>query len=142
MAGSSATLDWGGFDTAIKAGIEKLASGRQQMNAEIGEMLVTSVKQRFKDEKGPDGKAWEPSKRDGKTLTDTARLKNSIGYEATSDLTAVGSNVVYARIHQKGGETGRGHAVNLLARPFLGINEEDQAEAAEIIRDFIAEPFT
>jgi phage virion morphogenesis protein len=43
--------------------------------------------------------------------------------------------VVYARIHQLGGKAGRGHAVTLPARPYIGISEDDIKEARAIIRD-------
>ncbi len=37
---------------------------------------------------------------------DTARLKNSIAYRADKDSVAIGTNVIYARIHQLGGMAG------------------------------------
>lgn len=143
MAGSSATLDWGGFDRAVIAGIAKLADSRQQLNADIGESLVTSVKLRFKAEEGPDGTKWEQSKRaaaeDGKTLSDSTGLKGSIGYEATTEMVVVGTAKEYGRIHQKGGQAGKNKSVTLPARPFLGITEDDIADATDIFRDFFAE---
>ena len=54
-----------------------------------------------------------------KPLIDTGRLMGSITFRATKDRLAVGSNVIYARIHQLGGRAGRRHAVTIPARPYL-----------------------
>lgn len=77
----------------------------------------------------------------GKTLVDTARLRDSIDSIATSDAVAVGSNVKYARIHQMGGKAGRGHSVTIEPRPYLGINAESMADIQEAVADFIADAF-
>lgn len=56
-------------------------SGRQA-GTEIARYLKTSVQLRFREQKGPDGKAWKPSLRatrtGGQTLRLTSRLRNSI----------------------------------------------------------------
>lgn len=86
----------------------------------------------------------------GKTLTDTARLRDSIDYDSTADAVTVGSkwvskdgsNVKYARIHQLGGKAGRGHSVNIEARPYLGINDENMEDIREAVADFIKDSFT
>lgn len=57
-------------------------------------------------------------------LLDTGRLRNSIAIRSGRDfaeLTAGGSNVRYAAIHQFGGRAGRGGKVSIPARPFLPI---------------------
>lgn len=75
---------------------------------EIGSSLVASTIHRFEIEKGPDGQGWTPSARakaeGGKTLTDTARLRQSITHSASASSVAVGTNVIYAGRHQFGGE--------------------------------------
>ena len=53
----------------------------------------------------------------------------------------VGSNLPYARIHQKGGKTGKGHKVDMPARPYLGVSEEDMDEVRETVADFLAGTF-
>lgn len=129
----------------------------QQLCEELGEMLVSSTKQRFKDEKGPDGEAWKPSRRaqeeGGQTLSDDGILKNSIGYEASMNTVAVGTNDIRAAIHNHGGEikpisagklafniggkTVFADKVEMPKRQFIGINEEDKEEAIEIIQGFM-----
>jgi phage virion morphogenesis protein len=45
----------------------------------------------------------------------------------------VGTDIVYAAIHQFGGETGRGNKTIIPARPFLGVREEDWAEIESML---------
>jgi phage virion morphogenesis protein len=158
MAGASFNMDmskmlgWAGKE------VDREIQNRQ-LAEELGEMLVSSTQQRFEDEQAPDGSKWKSSRRaratGGITLTDTAELKNSIGYSATSTGVSVGSNKIYAAIHQYGGtikaKNGKlkfklpngGFAqvdkVDIPQREFLGISDEDKEEAQEIIRNFMME---
>lgn len=140
MGGTSFKLDWNGMDRMVGSAVGG-AARTQGVMAEIGEMLTSSTVERFDAGQGPDGESWEPSRRaeqeGGKTLVDTGRLRGSIGYEASPAQVAVGSNVASARIHQLGGQTGRGHAVTLPARPYIGISEDDIKEARAILRDHL-----
>lgn len=74
---------------------------------EIGSLLVATVAHRFAEEEGPDGEAWTPSRRaedeGGVTLTDSARLRHSITHSAGATKVEIGTNLVYAGIHQFGG---------------------------------------
>lgn len=69
---------------------------------------MSSTVRHFIECKGPDGEDWEPSERSmrdgGKPLSDTGRLRQSIEYATTPDSVMVGTNVIYGRIHQLGGE--------------------------------------
>ena len=124
---------------------------------EIGELIVSSVQENFNrggrySEPGSwrgGNKKWKklaPStirERErqgywpGQILVRTGRLKNSIFYEAGKDHVTVGTNVVYAAIHQFGGKAGRKHAAKIPARPFLVVQDEDLEEIKEIILDYI-----
>ena len=160
---------WGGFDKAVNNAIEALANQKKELLETIGDILVSSTVQRFRDGKGPDGATWEPSGRAweqglavqareatkkrkairgrketgkfGKTLVDTGLLRNSITHAVALDGVYVGSNLKYARIHQMGGKTGKGHSVTMPARPYLGISEEDKKEVQEAIQDFLSQAF-
>lgn len=146
MAGTSVSF---GMDIkAMRSGIAKAAArirDRRTLAEDIGEMLVSSTQDRFESGQGPDGTPWQPSQRagreGGKTLVDNATLRNSIGYEASAMAVMVGSNLVYARPHQEGGQVGRGLAVTLPARPYLGISDEDLDEAGQMVVDHIARGF-
>lgn len=101
----------------------------------------------------------------GQTLVDTRRLESSLTYRADQDSFRVGTNVVYARPHQFGvnrmveipthkrlvkkafGKTLKfpvwatieryARHMNLPARPFLLVQDEDRDELRFIIRDFL-----
>lgn len=81
----------------------------------VGERMVSSSKDRFRNENAPDGSAWKPlrpatikarQKRGRsaiKILRERGYLAGSINYHATGDEATVGSAVEYAAIHQLGG---------------------------------------
>ncbi|WP_448339732.1 phage virion morphogenesis protein [Desulfovibrio piger] len=138
------SLNWGGFDKALSKAGHKLGDTQALMES-VGEALVSDTKKRFDAKKDPEGTPWKPSRRalekGGKTLTNSGRLRRSIDYAATSDKVMVGSNLAYARIHQLGGKTGKGHKVDMPARPYLGVSKEDMEEVRETMADFLAGAF-
>ncbi|MGL5166638.1 MAG: phage virion morphogenesis protein [Afipia sp.] len=97
-------------DAALKelAGYIERARNPRGMFENIGMSLVTSTQHRFEQGKGPDGNPWPPSIRalatGGKTLIGPmARLMRSVTFNATATALELGSNVIYAAIHQLGG---------------------------------------
>lgn len=124
----------------------------------LAESIRTSTVERFAEERSPEGKKWKPSIRarteGGKTLTKSAGLKSSIHSEAGESGFAVGTNTIYAATHQFGASRTirasrkkylrfqiRGRFVsvkevhvNIPARPFLGISEEDQQEIRDMLQ--------
>ena len=138
------SLNWGGFDKALGKAAHKLCDTQALMES-VGEALRSGTIERFEAEEDPQGKKWKPSTRamagGGKTLDKESHLKDSIDYAATSDKVMVGSNLPYARIHQLGGKTGKGHKVDMPARPYLGVSEEDMDEVRETMADFLAGAF-
>lgn len=128
--------------------------------ARIGAYGEESTIYRFETERGPDGDPWEPSERakrtGGQTLTDTARLRQSITWRASRSEAEWGTNLIYAGVHQDGATIrakGGGRLgfvipglgfrapeeVVIPARPFLGVNAEDEDEIDAIVHDYIAE---
>ena len=138
------SLNWGGFDKALGRAAHKLGDTQALMES-VGEALRSGTIERFEAEEDPQGKKWKPSARamagGGKTLDKESHLKDSIDYAATSDKVMVGSKLPYARIHQLGGKTGKGHKVDMPARPYLGVSEEDMDEVRETMADFLAGAF-
>ena len=144
MAGASFTVEID--DRAVKAALNRLARAGRDMRPmfdEIGGLIETATLLRFERGESPEGVPWKPSRRalrqGGKTLVDTGRLRDSITRQATRDSVVVGTNVIYAAIHQFGGKTGRGLAVDMPARPYLGVSEDDRRGINEIAADFIEE---
>ena len=145
----------------LEAVLEQLARRGGNMRPywdAVGQYLETATDRRFETETDPTGKRWEPSIRaeeeGGKTLTDTARLRQSITHLAASDSVRVGTNVIYAGVHQ-GGATIRGkngplrfqlpglgivfaEEVIIPARPFLGVDRDDEEEIVALGEDYLA----
>lgn len=130
----------------------------------IGRYLEAQAQERFLTEREPSGNPWPKSLRamatGGRTLTDSARLMQSITSNATATSVEVGTNVLYAAIQQFGGKItaktskglrwsyggGRGRnrkqwatkqSVTLPARPFIGLETEDPQEIGWIATDWI-----
>lgn len=138
------SLNWVGLDKTLSKAAHKLGDTQALIDS-VGEALVSGTLKRFDSEEDPTGKKWKPSARataeGGQTLTDKAFLRRSIDYAATPDKVMVGSNLRYARIHQQGGKTGKGHKVDMPARPYLGVSKEDLEDVRETVADFISGAF-
>lgn len=126
----------------------------------IGETVVENTRLRFSESRAPDGSTWRPlslatlisrsrrGRRGGnrfsgaipaaQPLLDTGQLRNSITYRATNTEVLIGTRIEWSRIHQFGGNAGRGGKAFIPARPFLGIGREDRGEIVEILRAHFA----
>jgi phage virion morphogenesis protein len=119
----------------------------------IASYMLSETQQRFEDQRAPDGAAWKPSKaatEEGrKTLIASARLLQSLVGASDATSAEVGTNVIYAAIHNEGGtirpktqDDGTPHvltralrtpfgpraSVTLPRRQFIGFGPEDPAE--------------
>ncbi len=132
----------------------------------LGAALESSTIHRFEEERGPDGQRWKPSQRAiadaGKTLTDSGQLRSSITRRTSSDRVEIGTNKIYAGIHQFGSQekvqvgahtrTRKSSALpggltysvaaferqnNMPARPFLGLSSEDESELLATTADWV-----
>ena len=136
---------------------------RRSINAALAEVVRDSTLERFRQGKEPEGRRWKTSIRaaneGGRTLIQSAQLRNSIHARSDASGFAVGTNVKHAATHQFG-EPGRtirarrkkalrfrinGHWVSkkqvriqIPARPFLGLSDEDMQEIKGTVEDFIA----
>lgn len=128
---------------------------RGQIMDDFGMYMEGEITTRFENETGPDGQPWEKSYRareeGGKTLSKSGWLEDSIARNHTADRLEIGTAVKYAAIHQYGGEIKPkkadklafrigGHLimtdkVDMPARPYLGFNDDDEAELVNIIHD-------
>ncbi len=114
------SLNHGRLRTALKA---------------MGNAVHKEAMEAFENERSPGGEGWDKSDRaeeeGGQTLSDTGRLKSSVSVSAGADSVEVGTNAIYAAIHQFGGDIKpkKGRAlkfngimrskVTMPARPFL-----------------------
>jgi phage gpG-like protein len=136
---------------------------KKKINSVLGQVTRTSTLDRFKRGKSPEGKRWQTSIRaaaeGGKTLIKTAQLRNSI--RTKSDVTgfALGTNVKYGATHQYGEEgrtirarrakalrfrvgekwiTKKAVKINIPARPYLGLSDEDMQEIKATVEEFVS----
>lgn len=140
--------------------LERKMGNTTPIMAAIGTGLVASTTRRFVSQAGPDGAPWAAlnsayasGKRNSRILTESGRLRDSITYKAANDSVAVGTNVIYAAIHQFGGTINakgggrlaffiggrmvRPTSVTIEARPYLGVSSEDQVMIGDTVQGFV-----
>jgi len=150
------------FNRLIQAG-EDLSPAMRA----IGEHMVNTTRERFRDEKAPDGTPWAPlsevtlkrKKRNvDKILTERGYLSGTIAYREGPDFVEIGSSRIYASTHQFGAAKGEFGGVrtslpgrsffqpipwgDIPARPFLGVSDEDSAAIADAVLDHIDQAFS
>lgn len=69
-----------------------------------------------------------------KILQVRGRLAASVTYQVSGNTLAIGSNVIYAAIHNLGGYAGRGHSVYIPGRPFLVVQDIDVEDMITILQ--------
>lgn len=156
-AGLSLTLQG---DTRFELALGNLAQAvedRGSLLALLGTYLESATIERFDREQAPDGSKWTASIRareeGGKTLTDSSVLRSSITHNVRGDAVEIGTNLIYAGVHQFGATIRPKNAdylafflpgglvfateVTIPARPFLGVGREDETELLALTEDFI-----
>ncbi|MFW5499592.1 MULTISPECIES: phage virion morphogenesis protein [unclassified Maridesulfovibrio] len=154
MGGAIITVD---LDTeVVKARLNRLAevvSDLTPLMEQIGMSMVASTQNRFETSTAPDGSKWLDSPSDQPLLRDR-HLQDSITYEAKSDRVDVGSNMIYAAVHQFGAiikpknakalcfQAGEGMVVvkqvEVPARPYLGMDDDDEQDIDQITEEFLS----
>ena len=152
------TIDVTGIDTAAKQLGALAAAGRDltPVMRDIGEYLVRSTKDRFEQERAPDGSPWQPlsettrrrkKRNKNRILTESGLLGGQIAYQAGPAEVLVGSGRVYAGTHQFGakrgafGRTAKGGPIpwgDIPARPFLGLSDADANEITALVAGYLA----
>lgn len=139
--------------------VEAAAGDLSDLMDMVGAQIEDAVAGRFEEGRGPDGSPWKPSLGaavEGRpTLVASARLRDSVTREVGPGHVDVGTNVIYAAIHQFGGEIRprsapalafrladgrfvRAGKVTIPARPYLGFGPEDETAIARISERFFA----
>ena len=75
----------------------------------------------------------------GKILQRRGNLARSITRHYDADSAVVGTNTVYAAIHNFGGKAGRGNKVEIPAREFLHLEPEDEDDIERSFAKFLGE---
>ncbi|ANT39913.1 virion morphogenesis protein [Rhodovulum sp. P5] len=149
MVTLTVTLD----DVAARADLDRLEAASRDMTElmdQVGAVLVAGAQERIgQTNVTPGGVPWPQSLRaqleGGLTLHDSGQLMRSITEQPGPQSVRVGSNIIYAGIHQTGGtiraKTARGlrftlangetavvGSVTIPARPYLGISDDERAD--------------
>ena len=111
----------------------------------IRNRLLEVTRRSFAGQKSPDGKPWvalspkwaarKDRLRPGRKILQFSGALSSAtgtftGIEGNTVFIATRPDLVYGRIHQKGGRAGRNRSAKIPARPFLGFPRKDQDEVA------------
>lgn len=131
---------------------------------DIGMSMVVATQRRFEAETDSTGRPWRPLSaatlasraggrlytrrgrltaratrlmNSGRILRNSNRLFASINHQLDARGVEIGSNLVYARIHQLGGQAGRGRKVTIPARPYLGLNQADVDRCVAILGTYL-----
>lgn len=117
---------------------------RQESLFAVGELLAGSARERIEERKAaPDGTAWVPwseaydetrESRHSLLVEEGTLMSDAIQPYASDEGVAVGTNLIYAATHQMGRED-----VNIPARPFLGVSEQDLLDIEDLILGGIEE---
>jgi phage virion morphogenesis protein len=169
MAGATITATFEGLDRVAAALVatERLGRRPEAFLATLGAKLASNTRDRIQDGKAPDGSRFAalspryiPWKR-GPSILIGAGMKggllDSITSRASGTEVAVGSNKVYAAIHQFGGVIrpkkaggllifrtaggevwGAARQVTIPARPYLGMSTTDVDDLLDAAEDRIA----
>ncbi len=130
MTGITTTLTNAGLDAAI-AKLGRLASFEMsELVGDASAILESSTKRRFETKVSPSGSKWAEWSDDYAStrgdqhslLVGENDLLTNVQSYATSTKAVVGSNLVYAAIHNLGGDAvGR----DIPAREYLGVSDDD-----------------
>lgn len=92
-------------DGQVQAALSGLLKATSDLTAplnRVGAAWAGRVQTHFLAGTDPYGAPWQPTLRGGQVLVDTGRLRSSIAFQAAPDALAVGTNVIYAKVHQFG----------------------------------------
>lgn len=160
MAGATITVTLD--DAEVKTALTRLGTRMSDLSPamrSIGEKLLQSTRGRIEHGgPAPDGAPWAPlspvtlaRKKGVGKLIERGRLLGSFNYRADAYSVTVGTNVVYAAVHQFGmrrGYAGTGHYKtrrgsfpipwgDIPARPFLGVSSADRASILDTLTDYL-----
>jgi phage virion morphogenesis protein len=153
-------------DSEIRAGLARMRrTGRDPvpMLRAIGTRLVSNTQDRFDAAEAPDGTPWpalRPAyaamKRGPGILRESGMrggLQGSIAFDTTAGELAIGSNKIYAAVHQFGAtiqaktaralrfRLGNGlvavRSVKIPARPYLGLSRRDEEDTLDVVEFFL-----
>lgn len=149
MAGVILKADFRNLDRRLRALGARFANPKEFLER-IAEKLLQVARRSFEREASPEGRPWvrlTPAYAERKQrlvgrrniLQFSGTLVRSLhrGVQGNQFAFVSTGQLPYARIHQFGGQAGRGHWARIPARPYLGFPPAAQKEVAEDIEQLL-----
>lgn len=126
----------------------------EKLHKRIPAELMAASNRAFKKQASPDGTAWPPrsdayvkwlKKHDpgkNRTLIRSGHLRSSRQTFRRDNVSGIGSNLVYAAIHQMGGKTGRGRKTLMPVRSYLGLDQYSKDKIISIAKKLLQKYFS
>ena len=145
-------------DRKVRDALNRLLRSGKELSPvlkEIGEHLLDSTRQRFSDKTAPDDTTWDSlsptyqkrkKKNANKILVLDGHLSGTLRYQIQGNTLLLGSDRIYAAIHQFGakqgafGKTKGGKSIpwgDIPARPYLGVSDDDERDIVNILHDHL-----
>ncbi len=129
--------------------IQRRSNNLEPIHKEIGNMILNDIEMSFEESKSPFGQVWArnvvipPNNPNKKPLINSGILSTSFTVNATANEVSVGTNLIYAAIHQFGGKAGKNRGVTIPARPYLPVSSNGELESnlQKNITDYLYEIF-
>ena len=127
--------------------VAKQCENLRPLMKNIAGIFADSTEDNFAEEGRPD--KWvelsevtknlrkEINKYTGQILQVTGQLASSVNTYYDNDSAIIGSNLVYAAIHQLGGQAGRNKKVTIPARPYIKLVDDDYDEIMHEIEEHL-----
>ncbi len=137
-------------DSQIQQALKRLAgktSDLRPLMKNISGIMMDSVEENFDKESRSD--KWTPLAKltikqrtkkgywPGRILQIRGELASSITSKYDDNSAVVGTNKVYATIHQLGGNAGRNKKVKIPARPYLSLTTNDEKQIINEIENYL-----
>lgn len=113
----------------------------------IAGIFASSTEENFKEEGRPakwtklaeitKEKRRKKNKWPGQILQVEGQLASSVNTQYDDESVVMGSNQPYAAIHQLGGQAGKNKKVEIPARPYLQLTDEDIDEILDAAKNFL-----
>lgn len=136
-------------DRQFREAIQKLIQrgiDRRPLMRNIAMIMHNAVEENFAQQGRPSWRPLSPKtiksrqKRGywpGAILQMRGELAASISQSSDNNSAVVGTNKIYAAIHQFGGRAGRGHKAQIPARPFLKLTDDDLEEIKKAVIEYL-----
>lgn len=118
-----------------------------ELGEQLGSVAESQTRRRINEEQeAPDGTPWAAwtadyagARHGGQSLLQgEGDLADSISFDVQGDRVEIGSNLVYARIHQEGGVAGMSPGpAGIPARPYLGLSSDNLVELQTIAEEWL-----